>query len=657
MKMNRHLKLKEIRKSSEAIVKLLICLVVLASVSGIVYADAPIGWAVVDSLGQNGTTGGGNGESVTVSTRTHLRYHAAREEPLTIYIEGLLVGAGNVKVASNKSIIGLGDDATLARFGFDIHGQQNIIIRNLTIKDVQDSDDAIAIQDSHHIWIDHCDLSRAKDGLLDITKGSDYITVSWTKFSDHDKCSLLNSGTNEFVDYGKCEVTYYNNWYNNTVQRNPRVGYGLAHVFNNYYSNIKSYAIGTHTRARVLAENNYFFNSNNPIHQMYSNNEWDGNYGDIESVGNIFENSRGGMVGTDRSFNPSDFYDYEFALTDAANVPLEVKSKVGPGAGYTELLIPVPGNGLIDLAAKAPELTWVDTREVDSWNVYFGTYNNFSFQANVTKPAFSPGNLLPDTVYYWRVDALAGAETVEGPVWRFRTASEQVSKPFPQDGETVMPYYPKDYNTTKPLELEWIAGFDAVAYDVYLGTNLNLDTDDYRVSVVKPEFAPGRLQLGQTYYWRVDTILADGTVVTGTTWSFALPVLDIGQGRTEAEDMIRGGRYFKEFHTRGSGVTASNGWMVKIESGPGTLSAIWKEADTVCDIDLAYQDQSAGQGTIALYINDDCIDSWIADVNNNQIVVRRILDVQLHTGDEIRIEASSDLDMLTRIDYIDIVAK
>lgn len=627
------------------------CFIIMTTICGTAFADAPIGWGVVDALGQNGITGGGNGESVVVDTRTHLRFHAGREEPLTIYLQGMLVGAGSVKVASNKTIIGLGDDTTLARFGFEIEGQENIIIRNLTIKDVQDSDDAIMIKDSHHIWIDHCQLSRAKDGLLDITKGSDFITVSWTKFVDHDKCSLLNSGTNEFVDYGKCRATYYNNWYDNTVQRNPRVGYGMAHVFNNYYSDISSYGIGVHTRARVLAENNYFFNSSNPIQQMYSHDEWDANYGDIESVGNIYESSRGTMTGTGKSFDPTLYYDYSFALLDAATVPSVVKAKAGPGNEYGQLFIPVPGNGVIDLAQKTLELHWVDTREVESWDVYFGTYDKLSFKANVTEPVFSLDNLLPNTVYYWRVDAHTAEGKVEGPVWRFRTAREQVSKPFPIDGDTVMPCYPKEHDTTKPLELEWVTGFNAVAYDVYLGTKPELEQDDYMGRVEDLKFAPGRLPLGGTYYWRVDTIVEDG-IVEGETWSFDLPIEYIGAGRIEAEDMVFGGRFFREYSAG-----RSNDWMAKIESGPGTLSAIWDESEAVCNIDVAYLDQSTGKGKIALYVNEELIDSWIADVDNNRIIVRKVSDVSLHTGDEIRIEASSDLDMLTRIDYLDIEVK
>lgn len=646
-------------RSWNTAVELVMCLLIIATISSTACASAPIGWAAMNTLDQNGTTGGGNGKIVTATSVSELAAHAASSEPLTILVSGTLVSSTSVRVVSNKSIIGLGDDATLIGFGLEVDGRRNIIIRNLTIKDVQGPPDAIAFRNSHHIWIDHCHLSNARDGLLDITKGCDYITVSWTKFSDHDKVSLLNSGTNDFVDYGKNRATYYNNWFFNNVQRNPRVGYGLAHVFNNYYSDISSYGIGVHTRAKVLAENNYFLNTNSPFSQMYRNEEWDANYADIEGVGNIFESCNGNVTGTGRSFDPGVYYDYSFVLMDAASVPLMVKTEAGPGTEYDYVVIPVPGNGVIDLSKAAPELTWVDTREGKSWNVHFGTYNNLSFQANVTKPAFCPGNLLPDTVYYWRVDAIAADETITGSLWRFRTAPEQASKPFPADGDTeVMPYYPKDFRTTKPLELEWTAGFGAVAHDVYLGTSSNLGVDDYLCRTVDSTLAPGRLQQGMTYYWRVDTILEDDTVVTGPTWAFELPALYIGEGRTEAEDMVRGGRYFPEYYPSNppSWITPSNNWVVKIESGPGTLSAIWNEPDATCYVDVAYLDQSAGKGRIALYVNDDLIESWIGDVNNNQIIVRRI-SVQLHTGDEIRIEASSDSGMLSRIDYIDIEVK
>ena len=49
------------------------------------------------------------------------------------------------------------------------------------------SEDSIIIdQGSHHILIDHNDFSDANDGLLHIVRESNYVTVSWNHFHDHD---------------------------------------------------------------------------------------------------------------------------------------------------------------------------------------------------------------------------------------------------------------------------------------------------------------------------------------------------------------------------------------------------------------------------------------------------------------------------------------
>jgi len=615
--------------------------------------DSPLGFAIVNSLGLNGVTGGGNGKSVIVTDFAELCKYAASSEPLTIFIKGTITGSSDVKVSSNKTIIGLGADATLKGAGITADNASNIIIRNLTIREVSNSADAIALRSCHHVWIDHCDLSGASDGLLDFTIGSDYLTVSWTIFRDHDKVSLLNSGTNHWEDHGKNKGTFYNNWFKNTVQRNPRIGYGLGHIFNNYYTDIRSYAIGTHTRAKILAENNYFFYVNNPFSQMYSNNDWDANYGDIEGRGNIFDKSNGNMVGTGRSFDPEFYYDYTFALSEAAAVPELVKPKAGPGEEFSHLVIPVPGNGAVDVADGGLKLMWVDTREVGSWNVYFGTDAGLDYLGTVTEPSFKLSSLQPGTVYLWRVDAVTDQGVIEGAVWRFKTAAAQASKPSPQDKDTAMPFEQQNATTVKPMELSWVAGLNAAAYDVYLGTSQDLGPEAYRGRVSQTIFAPGRLVLGTTYYWRVDSVQVDGTVVEGETWSFTLPIAYANVGRLEAEDMVVGGRYFREYHQPGGALSPSNNWVMKIESGAGSLSAVWSDPDTVCDISISYLDQSTGYGTIALYVNDQLIDRFTADQNTNLFMVRTISGVQLQTGDEIRIEGASHTNMLTRIDYLE----
>ena len=70
--------------------------------------------------------------------------------------------------------------------------------------------------------------------------------------------------------------------------------------------------------------------------------------------------------------------------------------------------------------------------------------------------------------------------------------------------------------------LRWGAGADALFHDVYFGRSAELTEAD----LVAPHsfttlffYALG-LEAGQTYYWRVDEIQADGTVTQGDVWSF-----------------------------------------------------------------------------------------------------------------------------------------
>jgi pectate lyase len=248
-----------------------------------------IGWATCNTLGQNGTTGGGKGQIVRVSTKAALEQYANASDDYIILVEGSFSGTGMIEVSSNKTIVGAGQGATFDGFGINVNGKKNIILRNLTIKNA--NPDAIAMRNTHHVWIDHCDLSNSDDGLLDFTIGSDYLTVSWTLFHDHDKVTLANSGTQHFEDAGRNKVCYHHNWFKNTIQRNPRIGYGMGHVFNNYYSNISSYCVGYHTGSSVLIENNYFYMSNSPLNQMYTGVSTAANYADAEERGNIFDST------------------------------------------------------------------------------------------------------------------------------------------------------------------------------------------------------------------------------------------------------------------------------------------------------------------------------------------------------------------------------
>jgi pectate lyase len=237
-----------------------------------------VGWATQGG----GTTGGAGGPTVTVTSLAALTTAAAASGAQTIRVSGLFTCSADVRVASNKSILGVGSGSGLVGCGLGIKGVSNVIVRNMNISKVpagNGNGDAIHIDSSTRLWIDHNDLSSDTshgtdfyDGLLDITHAADFITVSWNRIHDHIKCSLVgHSDSNASEDTGHLRVTYHHNLFSNCAERNPRVRFGNpVHVFNNYYVNTQSfsysYAIATTENAGVLVEGNYFENITDPTH-------------------------------------------------------------------------------------------------------------------------------------------------------------------------------------------------------------------------------------------------------------------------------------------------------------------------------------------------------------------------------------------------------
>lgn len=99
-----------------------------------------------------------------------------------------------VPIGSNKSILGGSTTALISGHGFNIVQSRNVIIRGLRFCCAVAPDDGVTIDQSTNIWIDHnefySDMEHDKDyydGLLDIIRGSDLVTISWNKFHDHYK--------------------------------------------------------------------------------------------------------------------------------------------------------------------------------------------------------------------------------------------------------------------------------------------------------------------------------------------------------------------------------------------------------------------------------------------------------------------------------------
>lgn len=95
---------------------------------------------------------------------------------------------------------------------------------------------------------------------------------------------------------------------------------------------------------------------------------------------------------------------------------------------------PQPDNGAVNVL-RSPTLEWAQVSSavtVDSYDVYFSTDPNLVDPNQPRTPDYvtaAPsqaiaGPLAYLTTYYWRVDAVAGAETYPGPIWSFTTVPQ-----------------------------------------------------------------------------------------------------------------------------------------------------------------------------------------------------------------------------------------
>ena len=285
-------------------------------------ADDPIGWASVDG----GTRGGAGARAVVATDAEAFTKAVTSAGPLIVRVSGRVKLGGTVRVKPQKTIVGQGADAALTGGGLNLRSTSQVIVRNLSIHD--SPDDAVNIEGSHHVWIDHCDLSKCRDGLLDIKAASDFVTVSWNRFHDHEKTCLLGHSDNPKVlagDKGHLRVTYHHNFFDGSQTRHPRVRIGeTVHVFNNYYRDCE-YGVASVSDAGVLVEGNFFENVKNPTHTLYGNSKQPGRL-----VERLNASARSGPLSTRGEVREAKD-SYAYTLDEAQRVPELVRAGAGVG--------------------------------------------------------------------------------------------------------------------------------------------------------------------------------------------------------------------------------------------------------------------------------------------------------------------------------------
>jgi pectate lyase len=186
-----------------------------------------------------------------------------------------------VEIKNKNDITILGDAGSSANFGLHVAAaSSNIIIRDMTIGLTPggDASDIISVEGMSdgmpkHIWIDHNELftslatcpgagDTAFDGMIDVKKGADDVTVSYNYMHDHHKVSL-----NGFTDTDDAvrHITFHHNLFERIGSRTPLQRHGYAHVVNNYFLDVSASCINVRMGGYALVEANFFEKVVNPV--------------------------------------------------------------------------------------------------------------------------------------------------------------------------------------------------------------------------------------------------------------------------------------------------------------------------------------------------------------------------------------------------------
>jgi pectate lyase len=279
------------------------------------------------------------------------------------------------KVPANTTIVGVpGTNAGITGGNLQVKDVDNVIVRNLAFSAVEDcfpqwdptdgdkgnwnsQYDAVTLRGATHVWADHNTFTDAPhfdsatpnhygrqyqvhDGDLDITNGSDLVTVERNRFTDHDKTMLIGSSDKDST--GKLRVSIHHNVWKGIVQRAPLARIGQIHVYDNLYDTTTVdgyaplYSINSRAKAQVVAQDNYFtVPSGGKVAKLLSG---DGT-GSVAGSGNLVNGAETDLVA---AYNAADSKKIKTTVnwtptltagleTSVKNLPAELATTTGAG--------------------------------------------------------------------------------------------------------------------------------------------------------------------------------------------------------------------------------------------------------------------------------------------------------------------------------------
>ena len=189
--------------------------------------------------------------------------------------------AQKLEIKNKSDITLLGAEGSSANFGIHVaSGSSNIIIRNMKIGLTPGGGDSdmISLEGMsggvpRNVWIDHNELfssladcpgagDTAFDGMIDIKKGADNVTISYNYLHDHHKACL--NGYSDDDDMPR-HVTFHHNLFERIGSRTPLQRHGFAHIVNNQFLDVRVSGINVRMGGYALVEANDFEKVLNPV--------------------------------------------------------------------------------------------------------------------------------------------------------------------------------------------------------------------------------------------------------------------------------------------------------------------------------------------------------------------------------------------------------